>query len=389
MIANPIYRAIFWITAVLALGGNSFVFIATAHSLWNVDRNKNVFIITSAFILNLCCSDFLMGIYLLVVIVQATQFSGTYCLFDKEWRSSSLCSGLGVLSIISSEASAFTMTAMTTFRLISAFKPFTIRSVGVCKVLFAELVCWISAVVLAIVPLLKVTSGYFTTDVWFPNNIFGNDFVSRENMSLLAERIANVKRERWDDVKETIKQTFPRNPIKGEFGYYGETSVCMPRLFATTSEFAWEYSTFLITINFLMFIYMVVAYVLIYKQSNRMKGSRSNDVSSKMQKRISRLILTDFCCWIPICVMGYLSVGGMKMPPDAYVLSACLLLPINSALNPLLYSKAIEDQLVRAKKWLMEKLSILRASTNRSSDLAVRYNAGADEEGDRVVEIRE
>lgn len=51
-----------------------------------------------------------------------------------------------------------------------------------------------------------------------------------------------------------------------------------------------------------------------------------------------RLILTDFCCWIPICILAFCRLGGVDINDTAYAVAAIVLLPINSALNPLLYS---------------------------------------------------
>jgi len=54
--------------------------------------------------------------------------------------------------------------------------------------------------------------------------------------------------------------------------------------------------------------------------------------------------------------MAYLSVAGVSLPPDAYIVSAGFLLPINSAMNPLLYSKVIGQYMSRAQKWVMNNL---------------------------------
>jgi len=156
----------------------------------------------------------------------------------------------------------------------------------------------------------------------------------------------------WLKVKETIVDKFKYNEIKAEFGFYSETSVYMPRFYASTIESTWEYSTFIMTLNFALFIYMVVVYVLFYKKVTGTKFSTSakKDPNQDFQKRISILLLTDFFCWIPVCIMAYLSVSGVSLPPDAYVVSAGFLLPINSVMNPLLYSPIIGQCMSRARK---------------------------------------
>ena len=61
-----------------------------------------------------------------------------------------------------------------------------------------------------------------------------------------------------------------------------------------------------------------------------------------MQRKIYRLIATDFCCWVPISIMVFVNFSGFVLPPLSYAVSAIVLLPINSALNPVLYFDIIE-----------------------------------------------
>jgi len=135
----------------------------------------------------------------------------------------------------------------------------------------------------------------------------------------------------------------------------------MPRFYTSTSKSAWEYSTFLITLNFMLFIYMVVVYVVVYKKATGMEFStaKSKDQNEDMQKRISRLLLTDFFCWIPVCIMAYLRIAGVYLSPDAYIASAGFLLPINSAMNPLLYSPLIGQCMSRARKRIADNVLVI------------------------------
>jgi len=91
----------------------------------------------------------------------------------------------------------------------------------------------------------------------------------------------------------------------------------MPGFYTSTSENAWEYSILLITLNFMLFIYMVVVYVVVYKNATGMKcsTSKSKDRNEDMQKRISGLLLTGFFCWTPVCIMAYLRIAGIYLPP--------------------------------------------------------------------------
>nr|XP_039255128.1 G-protein coupled receptor GRL101-like [Styela clava] len=83
--------------------------------------------------------------------------------------------------------------------------------------------------------------------------------------------------------------------------------------------------------------------------SDKLKAERA----IKMQKKITLIILTDFLCWMPVCVMGFLTVSGINIPYDAYVLVGWIIIPINSSLNPFLYSDGPD--------YVWEKLSPVRA----------------------------
>ena len=133
------------------------------------------------------------------------------------------------------------------------------------------------------------------------------------------------------------------------FGYYGETSVCMPRFYVAYGESSWEYTISIITLNFLSFFFIAVSYFIIYKyfsaSSTKSDSIYKNEEATRMQKRIACIIATDFCCWIPICIMAYVRLLGVEFSDIAYQISAVLLLPINSAMNAFLFSP-LPDKLI-------------------------------------------
>jgi len=351
MIANPVLNSLFWIMGFLALTGNLVTNILSVKEMvcaykGNTTTDKNsIFakLSNSCFIFNLTIADFLMGVCLIIVVVQGANYSGIYCFVSKRWRSSSLCSSLGTLAFLSSEASVFIMASMSTFRLVTVYKPFLTHSTKFKWVVLTSISCWLFSIVLVLLPLIPFNSGYFVSAVWFPSHFYKTDIISEDDLITIANQVSdtNSTLHSWFKVKETISNKF--NKVKAEFGFYSQTSVCMPRFYASTSESSWEYSTFLITLNFILFLYMVVIYVIVYKRVSGMNDSSSTEkgTNKEMQKRISRLLLTDATCWIPICIMAYLRVAGVSLSPDAYIASAGFLLPINSAMNPLLYSELL------------------------------------------------
>ncbi|XP_078485036.1 uncharacterized protein LOC113474128 [Ciona intestinalis] len=347
MIANPIIRAAFWIMGSAAIVGNLSVFCYTIKQLVTTKYKNRVQMSNDWFILNLSAADFLMGVYLITISIKGVQFSGSYCYNDLEWRTSKLCNTLGVFVILSTQTSLFVMCIMTTFRLMGVICPIKLRNVKFRFSALSTAMAWITATVIAVVPVLDLSSGYFVTGVWYPNNFHKARVTSKSNMINLAGRIANRTPSNWPDTKRIISEAFEVYKIQGETGYFSDTSVCMPRIFAKVYEYTWEYSLFLISLNFTMFMYILVSYIFIYKKGTKMK-SKSTDNARSMQSRISRLILTDFICWVPICVMAYISLAGVNLNKIVYAVSAGILLPVNSALNPIIYSKFVEDNIKKA-----------------------------------------
>uniref|UniRef100_F6PUY5 G-protein coupled receptors family 1 profile domain-containing protein n=1 Tax=Ciona intestinalis TaxID=7719 RepID=F6PUY5_CIOIN len=350
MIGNPFLLAMFWIMGIFAIFGNIVMFIGSVKKF--KASTKPLTSCSLWFVINLSIAGFLMGIYLIAIAIKAAEFSKLYCYFDTDWRTSDTCDFLGALVLISCEATAFMMTITTTFRLITILKPFKARSVKPAWSWVATIAAWCFAIILGITPTFNTSSGYFVTAIWFPNHFYAAQSISKSNFEQLACDIITLKSNgtcgglTWAETKELVTSSFDYLKIKGEFGYFGETSVCLPRLYEKVGHPAWEYTTFLITLNTCLFIYIVACYVILYKQrTKRMHVVRKDGGKGKksLQQRIFVLVLAHFCCWIPICILAYISQAGANIRNDAYILTAGFLLPINSALNPLLYSNILTN----------------------------------------------
>ena len=92
-----------------------------------------------------------------------------------------------------------------------------------------------------------------------------------------------------------------------------------------------------------------------------------------MQKKIYRLVATDFCCWVPISIMAFVNFSGIFVSDTAYVISAIVLLPINSALNPILYSDVLDKILAKIGKFKIES-SFTKQSSGSSNIQATQEN---------------
>ena len=353
MIANPALKSCFWIMGIAVITGNLYV-IASKIYLFKTTKIYKSLRYQNVIILNISIADMLMGIYLLSIAVHSAYYSGYFGQINVEWQSSLLCSLIGSLAVLSSEASCFFMVLLTSTRLYTIYKPFSTSSTSSSKYKVAIILIWFMAFLIAVLPIPHQKFSYFLQNkIEFSNQFTRSEIWNKEKVTKFACRLAILKNKSmecncndWDSTKSFLKTNNPEYSPGAEFGYYGQTSVCMPRFYVYRGESAWEYSLVIITVNFLSFFFIAVSYICIFIKSEKneleIKTSQREKEQLRMQRRISRIIITDFLCWIPICIMAFVKLSGFHVDDVAYIVSAVLLLPINSAFNPLLYSPLLD-----------------------------------------------
>ncbi|KAL1129110.1 hypothetical protein AAG570_013641 [Ranatra chinensis] len=98
------------------------------------------------------------------------------------------------------------------------------------------------------------------------------------------------------------------------------------------------------------------------------KASKSSD--SIMAWRMTLLVATDAACWVPIILLGFLSLAGFTVSPQIFAWVAVFVLPLNAALNPVLYTLSTAPFLVPARSGL----SSIRRSCHLSLNSTPRDN---------------
>ena len=276
-----------WVLGLLAFIGNLLVIV------WRVrmkDDNK----VQSIMLVNLACADFLMGVYLLIIATKDIQWTGEYFKHDVQWRRGHLCQFAGALSVLSSEVSVFTLSVITADRLICVVFALRIRPLS-CKV--ARIVCtcvWILGIIISFVPMTGIS--YF-----------------------------------WDEQQQ--------------IGFFGRSAVCLPFQLSQDRSAGWQYSvTFFMALNGAAFVFILAAYVVMFWTALRLVRSLSGKHMIKAEStratRLFCIVLTDFFCWMPVIILGILSLTGDFHDPkqSVYVWIAVFVLPVNSSINPILYT---------------------------------------------------
>ena len=138
-----------WVLGFLAFLGNVFVIS------WRIitDRSK----VSSFFIINLGCSDLLMGVYMLIIASVDVYYRGNYIQHADEWRSSRLCQLAGLLAMLSSEVSVFMLTSITLDRAVTIIFPLKFGHIRMKHARFVALGGWLTCLLLSIIPISEIS----------------------------------------------------------------------------------------------------------------------------------------------------------------------------------------------------------------------------------------
>ncbi|XP_072037196.1 G-protein coupled receptor GRL101-like [Amphiura filiformis] len=309
LMQNNILRISMWILGVSALIGNLFVlfFRVKEESPSTAHYKQRLFITSLAF------SDFLMGVYMIILASADVYYGDDYFTHSDKWRSGLVCKAAGFIGLFSSEASVFFITLITVDRFICILFPFSDLKLRKGSSQIAIVLLWSLAVIVALVPILlsgPESDFYDLSDV-----CMGLPLITRpSSYSFHAS-----------DVNNQVTFDLP---------------------VAEDSKPAWYFSiAIFLVLNLVCFAIICVCYIAIFvtvKLSGKKVG-REEKVQEdiKMAAKMAAVVGTDFLCWFPVIIMGILSqTGAVVIPLDAYVWSVVFILPVNSSLNPYLYTIA-------------------------------------------------
>ena len=295
LLRSHLYRVSLAVFAALATVGNILSLVLREFVLKGKQQSGY-----AVFVTHLCVSDFLMGVYLVIIGVADRIYLNTYLWEETGWRNSVTCKLAGFLSLLSSEVSASIVFLVTVDRFLVVQFPFSQVQFQQRLVQLSCLLLWTMGTVLAAVPLLPAT---FT----------------------------------WH--------------------FYSQTGICVP-LPVTRQDFpghAYAFSVMII-FNFVLFVLIaagqLVVYIAIRRQSTAVTDH--NDKWNKdfaVARRLFTAVVSEFLCWFPIGMLGLLAARDTPIPGEVNVGVAIFVLPLNSALNPFLYSfNTIQAHRARARE---------------------------------------
>ncbi|XP_059174557.1 G-protein coupled receptor GRL101-like [Physella acuta] len=280
LLGDVVKRILIWMVAMVGLTGNALVIgyrlFYEKHLLKQGYR---------MFVTHLGLSDFIMSVYLMIIAGADVYYRDDYVLYDNEWRDSSVCKAAGFLATLSAETSTLFVLMITIDRYL-IFKDSLNQTKITPKILTAVVsLIWAIGIVISTIPVV------------FPD---------------------------WQ--------------------IYSSNAMCLGLPVNLTHPLGWMFSLILyVVINFIIIVLIVLGQIVIFKHITMPSSSL---ISSSVHKRreitvaknLSFVVTSNILCWFPIGVVGLMSASGHVFSPDVYGWLAVVVLPLNSAVNPILYT---------------------------------------------------
>ena len=149
----------------------------------------------------------------------------------------------------------------------------------------------------------------------------------------------------------------PLFPILSHWRFYEQTGVCIPLPITRTNVQTYSFAI-MIVLNFILFVIIAFGQIGIFltvrSSSKSLEKSKSKPMDMKLARRLMSIVVTDFLCWFPVGLLGLLAWRGMAVPGEVNVAVVTFVMPLNSALNPFLYTLNIVNE--KRKEKNMKKL---------------------------------
>ncbi|XP_049303924.1 relaxin receptor 2 [Bactrocera dorsalis] len=278
LLSKPVLRYSAWIMAFVTVIGNIMV-------LWGrfIYRDENIAV--TMVIRNLALADILMGFYLITIGVQDYRYRSQYYKVALDWITSWQCAAIGSLAVTSSEVSMLILAFMSFERFLLIADPFRSQHrIGIKNIFIALLAIWLMGVGIAVAPVA----------LWHSSTKF--------------------------------------------YGTYSGT--CFPLHIQEPYPLGWQYSAFIfLGVNLFLLLMIALLYTaLLISIWRTRKATPLSLLDCEFAVRFFFIVLTDVLCWAPIIAMKIWVFFNYNISDDIYAWLVVFILPLNSAVNPLLYT---------------------------------------------------
>jgi hypothetical protein len=254
------------------------------------------------------------------------------------------------------------------------------------KVVLGGLAIILTSAAVAITPIISDFENFFVNGIKFADNL--KIFIGTQD----RQRIHRVLEAYYGRMKNTILSwkmivRMVRNMFSHDEGYddytklvtkqefYGNDGVCLFKYFVNKDDPQKEFVWTILIVNFVCFIFISMSYILIgvvsrYSSRNLVNAQNKSHINQRnrnMNRRITIIITTDFCCWVPFIITCALHFLEVLDATPWYSIFSMIVLPINSVINPLLY----DDFIARMARGHLHSIytTLVNSATNQ------RFNA--------------
>uniref|UniRef100_A0A8C9QJN1 G-protein coupled receptor 106 n=1 Tax=Spermophilus dauricus TaxID=99837 RepID=A0A8C9QJN1_SPEDA len=281
LLANNILRIFVWVIAFITCFGNlSVIGMRSFIKAENTTHAMSIKI--------LCCADCLMGVYLFFIGFFDIKYRGQYQKYALLWMESLPCRLMGFLAMLSTEVSVLLLTFLTLEKFLVIVFPFSNIRPGKRQTLVILICIWTLGFLIAVIP-------------FWSEDYFGN--------------------------------------------FYGKNGVCFPLYYDQTEDIGsrgYSLGIFL-GVNLLAFLIIVFSYITMFcsiqktaLQTAEVRNHIGKEVA--VANRFFFIVFSDAICWIPVFVVKILSLLKVEIPGTITSWIVIFFLPVNSALNPILYT---------------------------------------------------
>uniref|UniRef100_A0A2I3M568 Relaxin family peptide receptor 2 n=1 Tax=Papio anubis TaxID=9555 RepID=A0A2I3M568_PAPAN len=281
LLANNILRIFVWVIAFITCFGN--LFVIGMRSFIKAENTTHAMSIKI-----LCCADCLMGVYLFFVGFFDLKYRGQYQKYALLWMESVQCRLMGFLAMLSTEVSVLLLTYLTLEKFLVIVFPFNNIRPGKRQTSVILICIWMAGFLIAVIP-------------FWNEEYFGN--------------------------------------------FYGKNGVCFPLYYDQTEDVGSKgYSLgIFLGVNLLAFLIIVFSYITMFcsiqktaLQTTEVRNHFGREVA--VANRFFFIVFSDAICWIPVFVIKILSLFRVEIPDTMTSWIVIFFLPVNSALNPILYT---------------------------------------------------
>ena len=381
IINQPFLKVAAWLIGVIAIISNTVVLFENGGSIPKCKSADNL--ANKLLVILIGVGDSMIGVYLCVIALADSIFFGEeYCTKRFQWLSSWYCSCLGVISTFGSLVSLFSLTALSCLRASKIRKgplrpddDISFRA----KIVVAGLVSLIagSAAAIALVTLLPILEDYFVNGLVYDKSIkilTGNMVGKEKHLEIIQSYYGRSKYRtlRWKLIESLIRSMFSEDYENfdekiSRVDFYGNDGVCLFKFFVTRDDPQWVFTIIVLVISIVFFCIITAAYIYINLSTHRSSRDLTKEAgptakavnkrNRKLQRKVAMIILTDFLCWIPFVITCMLHFFEVMDATAYYGVFSIIILPINSVINPFLYS---EIMLNVTKKFLNMLLRFCR-----------------------------